>query len=319
MNLQQYILKRLLVAIPTLLAISLLVFSATRLMPGDTVDSQLAEAGGSLSEDDLDRLRSELGLDEPFVQQYFTWLAGIVTGDLGESLWSGRPVSESLSQSLPVTAELAIVSLVISTLISFPLGIVAAVNRNGPLDLVSRFLSLLGLSVPSFFSATLVLVALSKYLGWIPPLSYRSVLDDPWHNAQQMVLPSVILGYVLAAAGARMLRSSLIEVLAQDYVRTARAKGLRGRSVLLVHALRNALIPTVTVISLQFMAIMGGVVVIESIFALPGMGNLLLEAVRRRDYPVIQGVVLVISITVVAVNLLVDVTYTFLDPRVRVS
>jgi len=313
-----YMLRRLLLAVPTVLAIVFLVAMMMRLVPGDTVAAQIAEAGGNLSAQQKAQFRHQLGVDRSPVAQFGSWLSHAVRGDLGKSLWSSRSVAASLRQSVPVTLELAVLALIISAAIAVPLAVLAAVFRSGPIDLIAQVVALLGLSVPSFFTATLVLVLGSKYLHWIPTIRYRPITSDPLGNLEQFIIPALILGFILSAAATRMLRSSLVEALHQDFVRTAKAKGLRPRQVVMRHALRNAFIPTVTVIGVQLGAVIGGSVVIESIFSLPGIGRLLLDAVGRRDYPVIQGCILIVAGLVVVINLWVDFTYALIDPRIHV-
>jgi peptide/nickel transport system permease protein len=266
---------------------------------------------------DLDELRAKLGLNRPIYIQYFEWLGQIVRGNLGESLWTKRPVVEELLRRLPVSLELGILALIFAILIALPIGIIAAVRQDSIADYVSRSLAILGLSVPGFWIATLVVLLPAIWWGWSPPIQFTEFTANPWAHAAQFVIPAFILGIASAAAIMRLTRAMLLEVLRQDYVRTAWAKGVREGSVVLKHSLKNALIPVVTVLGIQVSQILGGTVIFESIFGLPGMGRFLFDAINQRDYPVIQGVNLIIVSVVVSMNLLVDAVYAYLDPRIR--
>jgi peptide/nickel transport system permease protein len=311
---KKYVLRRLLVAIPSLLIASLIVFSLPRMIPGDVVQLMLEEKAYGK---DLDELRAKLGLNRPIYIQYFEWLSQIVRGNLGESLWTKRPVIEELLRRLPVSLELGILALVFAILIALPIGIIAAVRQDSIADYVSRSLAILGLSVPGFWIATLVVLLPAIWWGWSPPIQFTEFTANPWAHAAQFVIPAFILGIASAAAIMRLTRAMLLEVLRQDYVRTAWAKGVREGAVVLKHSLKNALIPVVTVLGIQVSQILGGTVIFESIFGLPGMGRFLFDAINQRDYPVIQGVNLIIVSVVVSMNLLVDAVYAYLDPRIR--
>jgi len=311
---KKYVLRRLLVAIPSLLIASLIVFSLPRMIPGDVVQLMLEEKAYGK---DLDELREKLGLNRPIYIQYFEWLGQIVQGNLGESLWTKRPVVEELLRRLPVSLELGILALIFAILIALPIGIIAAVRQDSIADYVSRSLAILGLSVPGFWIATLVVLLPAIWWGWSPPIQFTEFTVNPWAHVAQFVIPAFILGIASAAAIMRLTRAMLLEVLRQDYVRTAWAKGVREGSVVLKHSLKNALIPVVTVLGIQVSQILGGTVIFESIFGLPGMGRFLFDAINQRDYPVIQGVNLLIVSVVVSMNLLVDAAYAYLDPRIR--
>ena len=313
---RKYILGRLLVAIPSLVIASLAVFSLPRIIPGDVVQLMLEEKAYGK---DLEDLRAKLGLNRPIYIQYFDWAGRVLRGDLGESLWTKRPVVEELARRVPVTLELGFLALFFALLIALPVGILAAIRQDTVVDYVLRSLAIVGLSVPGFWKATLVVLLPAIWWGWSPPIRFTEWSQDPWRHVVQFIIPAFILGIASAAAIMRLTRAQLLEVLRQDYVRTAWSKGLRERVVVLKHSLKNAVIPVVTVLGLQISAILGGAVIFEQIFGLPGMGRFLFDAVNQRDYPVIQGVNLLVVTVVVVVNLIVDATYALLDPRIRYS
>jgi peptide/nickel transport system permease protein len=313
---KSYLLKRLLVAIPSLLIASLIVFTLPRLLPGDAVQLMLEEKAYGK---DLDDLRHKLGLDRPIYIQYFQWLGDVVRGNLGESLWTKRAVSEELARRLPVTMFLGSMAIVFAVLIAIPIGVLAAVRADTLRDYVARSAAILGLSVPSFWLATLAIILPAMWWGWTPNLQFTDFGQDPARHIVQFMLPAAILGVASAAAVMRLTRAMLLEVLRQDYVRTAWAKGLRESVVVLKHSLKNAVIPVVTILGIQLAQIFSGTVVIESIFGLPGMGRFLFDAILQRDYPVIQGINLLVVSIVVVMNLIVDMLYAVLDPRIRYS
>jgi peptide/nickel transport system permease protein len=302
------------VAIPSLLIASLFVFSLPRLLPGDVVQLMLDEKAYGK---DLEDLRAKLGLDRPIYIQYFEWLGQVARGDLGESLWTRQPVLDELAHRLPVSLELGAFALLFSVIIAVPIGVLAAVRQDTLADYLMRSLAIVGLSVPGFWIATLAILLPAIWWGWSPPVRFTTWSADPWRHVAQFLLPAFILGIASAAAIMRLTRGTLLEVLRQDYVRTAWSKGLRERAVVLKHSLKNALIPVVTVLGIQVAQILGGTVIFESIFGLPGMGRFLFDAINQRDYPVIQGVNLLIVTVVVIVNLAVDALYAALDPRIR--
>ncbi|PYN51552.1 MAG: glutathione ABC transporter permease GsiC [Candidatus Rokuibacteriota bacterium] len=311
---RKYVLRRLLVASASLAIASLAVFSLPRLIPGDAVQLMLDERAYGK---DLEDLRAKLGLDQPIYLQYFEWLGRVVRGQLGESLWTRRPVIDELARRLPVSLELGLMALCFSISIALPVGIVAAVRQDSFADYVTRSLAILGLSVPGFWIATLAVLLPAIWWGWSPPIQFTEFSVDPWAHVSQFVLPAVILGVASAAAIMRLTRAMLLDVLRQDYVRTAWAKGVSERCVVLKHSLKNALIPVVTVLGIQVAQILGGTVIFETIFGLPGMGRFLFDAINQRDYPVIQGINLLIVSVVVVMNLTVDAFYAYLDPRIR--
>ncbi|PYN96555.1 MAG: glutathione ABC transporter permease GsiC [Candidatus Rokuibacteriota bacterium] len=312
--LQRYLAKRLLVAIPSFLIASLIVFALPRLIPGDVVSLMLEEKAYAR---DLAELRAKLGLDRPLHVQYVEWFGHVVRGDLGESLWTRRPVLEELARRLPVTLELGACSLVFAVIIALPIGVLSAIRQDTLSDYLARSVAILGLSVPGFWLATLVIVLPAIWWGWRPVAEYVEFGRDPIGHCVQFLLPGLILGIAAGAALMRLTRAMLLEVLRQDYVRTAWAKGLRERAVVFKHSLKNAFIPVLSVLGIQIAQIFGGTVIIETIFGLPGMGRFLFEAITQRDYPVIQGVNLVVVGAIVLVNLTVDALYAVIDPRIR--
>jgi peptide/nickel transport system permease protein len=312
----QYATGRVVASIPLLLLVCLLAFSVVRLVPGDAVMLMLAEMGNA-SPQQLSEMRAELGVDRPFALQFMVWLGGAVRGDLGRSIWTGRPVGREILRTLPVTAELAFFSIAISLLVAIPIGIGSAIWRNSALDYASRLLAMVGLSVPEFALATVALLVLSLYVGWVPSLVWTSPWQAPWRNLGTVAVPSVILGFSLAAVTMRMTRSAMLEVLREDYVRTARSKGLPERGVVIRHALKNAFNPIVTIIGIQARRLIGSTVVIETIFALPGLGRLTVDSLLNRDFIQLQGCILVIALAVILLNLLVDLSYAWLDPRIH--
>ena len=313
---RRYIVRRLLVAVPSLLIATFVIFALPRLIPGDAVQLMLEDKAYGR---DLEDLRAKLGLNRPLLEQYLTWLSRVARGDLGESLWTKRPVIEELQRRVPLSLELGFLSLLFAIALAVPVGVLAAARQDSAADYVLRTLAIVGLSVPGFWIATLALILPAVWWGWIPRRPFVELARDPVSHLANLVLPAAILGLASAAAIMRLTRVTLLEALRHDYVRTAWAKGLRERVVVLKHALRNALIPVVTVLGLQVSAVLGGTVIFETIFGLPGMGRFLFDAINQRDYPVIQGVNLFIVTVIVVVNLVVDACYALLDPRIRYS
>jgi len=312
----KYLARRLLLLIPTLIGMSLLIFLMLRLMPGDVVDV-LIGADTRVTPEEKDALRAELGLDKPIPVQYVNWLGEILQGNLGTSFRSFEPITHQLLRSLPITLEIAIFAIVLSVIVAVPLGIISAVRQNSAADFLANFAGLAGLSVPNFWLATMFLLITSLWLNWVPPVLWISPFDDLWGNLKQIFLPSLSLSVQLMAVEMRLTRASMLEVLRQDYIRTAWSKGLSERIVLMRHAIKNAFIPVITVIGMQFGTLMGGSVIIEQIFGLPGIGWMLLQGVFNRDYPVVQITSLFLALIFVFMNLLVDITYAFFDPRIK--
>ncbi len=311
---KKYFLKRLVAAIPSLLIASLIVFSLPRLIPGDVVDLMLEENAYAR---DRDELRAKLGLDQPLYLQYFVWLGNVMRGDLGESLWTGRPIVQELAYRVPVSLELGGMAVFFAVLMAVPVGVVSAIRQDTARDYVARSAAILGLSIPGFWLATLLIVIPAIYWGWSPPITFTTFSTNPCAHIAQFVLPAFLLGIASAAAIMRLTRAQLLEVLRQDYIRTAWSKGLRERVVVVNHGLKNAIIPVVTVLGIQIAQVLSGTVVFETIFGLPGMGRFLFEAISQRDYPVVQGINLVVVTVVVVMNLIVDLVYVLVDPRIR--
>jgi peptide/nickel transport system permease protein len=313
---KRYLLKRLVVAIPSLVIASLIIFTLPRLLPGDAVQLMLEEKAYGK---DVDDLRHKLGLDRPIYIQYFAWLGQIGRGDLGESLWTKRTVTEELRMRLPVTLLLGGMAACFAVIIGIPIGVLSAVRADTLRDYAARSAAILGLSVPGFWLATLVIVLPAIWWGWTPHLGFTEFSKSPSAHVLQFILPAFILGIASGAAIMRLTRAMLLEVLRQDYVRTAWAKGLREGVVVLKHSLKNAVIPVVTIFGIQFAQIFSATVIIENIFQLPGVGRFLFDAILQRDYPVIQGINLVVVSIIVLINLTVDLVYGVLDPRIRYS
>src|SRR5438034_8714192 len=313
-----YVIKRLLLIVPTLLGAATLVFLIMRVIPGDVAVLIFGgDAAGHIDAKQLAAMRQRLGLNDPLYVQFGTWLWGVLRFDFGTSLWTGRPVVEELLVRLPLSLELALLATTVSVLISIPLGMLAAVRQDTSLDYVIRVVSIGGLAIPSFWVGILCILALVIFFGWGPPLEFTPPWVNPWVNFQMMVWPVVTVGYRYAAVTTRMTRSTVLEVLRQDYIRTAWAKGLRERSVVIRHALKNAMLPVITLIGTEFAFLIGGLVVTETVFTLNGIGRFVVDAVAHRDYPVVQALIFLIAFGFVVVNLLVDLTYAWFDPRIR--
>ena len=313
---QAYIIRRLLALVPTLLFASLIVFVSMRMIPGDVIDLMMAQNDISTAQD-REAIEAALGLDQPMMRQYFRWLGDALQGDLGRSLWNNTRVSQQLIERLPVTFELGFLALLVALSMALPIGVYSAMRQDTLGDYVTRSFSLVMLAIPNFWLGTLVMVFPSVWWRWSPELEYTPFLEGPFKNLGQMLVPAIVLGLSLSAVTMRMTRTMMLEVLRQDYIRTARAKGIGEGLLVLRHALRNGLIPIVTLVGLQAPLLIGGAVIMEQIFVIPGMGSMLLDAVSQRDYPVVSGVFLVVGIGVLLINLVVDLSYGWLDPKVR--
>jgi len=311
----EFLVRRALISIVTLVVISLVVFTGVRMIPGDPARVM---AGTDADEAGLEEIREKYGLKDPVPVQYLRWVGLALTGDLGESIRTRQSVAWTVAIKLPITMELAGFAILIAIAVAIPAGVLAAVRRNSVWDLLASGISLCGVSVPNFWLGIMLILLISVRLGWLPASGFVPFWEDPLGNLQRMIMPAFVLGTALAAVLMRQTRNSMIEVLSADYIRTARAKGLAGRAVVFRHAIRNGLIPVVTVLGLQMGALMGGAVVTEQIFVVPGFGRLVVEAVFTRDYPLVQGVVLITASAYVLVNLAVDVSYSFLNPRIRI-
>ena len=311
----EFLVRRAFISAVTLLIISLIVFTGVRMIPGDPAR---VLAGTEADEAGIEEIREKYGLNAPLPVQYLRWLGLAASGDLGESIRTRTSVVWMVSTKLPITIELTCLSLLVAIAIAIPAGVVAAVRRNTAWDVVASGVSLCGVSIPNFWLGIMLILLVSVRFGWLPASGFVPVAEDPIGNLKRMLMPALVLGTGLAAVLMRQTRNAMIEVLSADYVRTARAKGLAQKAVVVRHALRNGLIPVVTILGLQMGALMGGAVVTEQIFVIPGFGRLIVEAVFTRDYPVVQGVVLITAASYVLINLLVDVSYTLLNPRIRI-
>ena len=312
----KYAIRRLVLAIPVLLLSSLIVFGLMRVMPGDALTALMAESG-NVGEKELAKLRKDLGLDRPYYRQYLIWLWQMVSLNPGDSIFTNEPIAVALKKAIPVTFELATLAMILGLVIAVPVGVLSAIRQDTPSDYAGRVVAVSGLSLPDFWLGTLVITFAAIWFRWIPPLGYTSFWESPTRNLQQFLLPAAVLGFRLSAATMRMTRSTVLEVLREDYVRTAWAKGLAGRVVVYKHALKNALIPVVTIVGGQLGTLLAGTFVVETIFALPGMGRLTVEAILFRDYPVVQTNIMLVAGILVTLNLLVDLTYAWLDPRIH--
>ena len=313
-----YVARRLLLSIPTLFIVSVLIFGMLRLVPGDVLISLLGE-GGRLSEEEQAVARARLGLDRPAIVQYFVWLGGILQGDLGDSLLTGQSVNSMVVRFFPVSLELVLLALFVAVLIALPLGILSAIYVDRWVDNSARLFSVVGISIPDFWLATIVVVVPAIWWGISPPLERISFLDDPIGHAGQFLLPAIVLGYGLSAIYVRVLRTTMLEVLGEAYLVTARSKGLAERVVVTRHALKNAFIPVISLMGTQLGRLLGATVILEVVFGLPGMGKLVFDAIRLRDYTVVQGAVMVFAVAMIVLNLLVDLSYGWLNPRIRYS
>jgi len=311
-----YVVKRVLIAGVTLLGMSLLLFVLMRLAPGNITDI-IFESAGYVDEGDRRKLEAELGIDRPVVVQYGRWLADFLRGELGKSYRYDLPAWEVIRPRLPVTLELAVLAMGFAVVLGVPFGVISAVRRGRPLDYALRVVSLAGLSMPSFWLAMVIILTLVRALGWIPSMTYVSPFDDLGANLAQFLLPALAVGYRSSALIMRITRSTMLEVLREDYIRTAWAKGQRGTQVVWRHALKNASLPVVTLIGIEFAFLIGGLIVTETVFNLPGVARYLVDAIQYRDYPIVQNLAMLIAIVVVFANLTVDLLYTWLDPRIK--
>ena len=314
-----YIAKRCLLFVPTLLMATMVAFLLLRVIPGDPALVKLAGETGdaSFTKEELHALRVKLGTDQPLYAQYGEWVWGMLRLDFGESMFFEEPVAKDLAAKFPITLELTVLAMVIATIIAVPLGLISAIKQDTPADYVARIISIGGVALPNFWVGILIVYFLVLLFAWMPPLGYASLWDDPLTNLQQFFFPALALGFYQMAFTARVTRSSMLEVYREDYTRTARGKGLAERVVILRHALKNALLPVVTITGYQFGRLLAGTVVIESIFMIPGMGKLLVDSVFHRDYTEVQAIVMVITVTVLLLNLALDLLYGWLNPRIR--
>jgi len=313
----RYTLNRILMMIPTLLGVAVLVFFMLRVIPGDVVEVKLRGDGGNVSQETLEMERHRLGLDKPLIAQFGDWMLGLATLDLGKSMWTDRPVVEEIATRLELSLQVAIMASIFAVLLAIPLGTTAALMRGTWVDYAVRIITIGGLSIPSFWFGMLIMITLLYLFNWLPPITFTPIYVDPLANLAQLVWPALAVGYRYCAVVARMIRSSLLEVLNEDYIRTARAKGVFEKLVISRHALRNALLPAITVIGIEFAFLIGGLVVTEQVFNLNGIGMLFVQSVSRNDFTLIQGMVMLIAAFYVAINLVVDLLYAVFDPRIR--
>ena len=316
----QYIIRRLLLFIPTMILATVMVFALFWIVPGDAAMMILTGEegeGGRVNTEDLEQLRKELGLDRPIHVQYGEWVFNLLKGDLGTSIWYRIPVMDELRDRFLVSMELAVMAILMAFVAAVPLGVISAVKQDTKVDYVSRIFALIGIAMPTFWIGILMVYGLAYFFNWLPPLGYASLWEDPLTNLQQLVFPALALAFHDLAFTARVTRSSMLEVMREDYVRTARSKGLRERAVIGRHALKNALLPVITVSGYQFGRLLGGVIIIESIFVVPGVGSFLIDSIIHRDFVVLQRVVLLTAAVVLFLNLVIDLFYGVLDPRIR--
>jgi len=314
----RYIVKRFLLMIPTLLGVAILAFVLLRLVPGDIVEARLMGAGGSFVTPEMIALeRAKFGLDQPLWRQFATWLWGLMRFDLGTSMWTGAPIVQEIKLRFALSLQVAVMATVVATLLAIPLGVLAALKQDTWVDYVVRVFSIAGLACPSFWLGILMILGLLIIFRWLPPMIYTPFWVNPWENLAQLIWPALAVGYRYSAVATRMTRSAMLEVLREDYIRTARAKGLWLKLILVRHALKNALLPVVTVIALEFAFLLGGLVVTEQVFNLNGLGLLFVEAVARRDYTLTQALVMLTASAFIFVNFLTDIMYGWIDPRIR--
>ena len=313
----RYIVQRLLLMIPTLLGVAILVFLMLRLMGGDPVEVMLRGEGANVSQEIIEAERIRLGLDQPMVVQFGKWIGGMLTGDFGVSMWTGNPVSAEIASRLELSIQVALMATFLAVLIAIPLGTLSALYKNTWIDHLIRIFSIAGLAVPSFWLGMIIILLLLSFFHWHPPVAFTPFFENPRHNLAQLIWPALAVGYRYSAVATRMMRSTLLEVLQEDYIRTARAKGVYERLVVVRHALANAMLPVVTVIGLEFAFLIGGLVVTEQVFNLNGLGKLFVQAVARSDFTMVQSLVLLVAVFFIVVNFIIDLLYAWLDPRIR--
>jgi peptide/nickel transport system permease protein len=313
-----YFIKRLLAIIPTLIFATMIVFFLVRLVPGDIIDLMVSQHDVSEVEVTRKTLEKALGLDVPIYVQYYRWMKAIILhGDLGNTLWVETPVTEEIIDRLPVTLELGVIGLIIGFSLAIPIGVYSAIRQDTAGDYIGRTIAILGVAIPGFWLGTMIVVYPALWWDWSPSIELYSLREDPWENFKMFIVPGAVMGFGLAGVTMRMTRAMMLEVLRQDYIRTAWAKGLRERIVIVRHALKNALIPVITLVGLYIPILVGGSIIMEQIFVLPGLGLLMIESINQRDYPIITGLMLLIGIVILVINLVVDLSYGFLDPKVR--
>ncbi len=313
----RYILKRVLYMIPTLFGVAAIIFLMLRVVPGDIVELKLRGDGAAVSQETIDAERTRLGLNRPVHEQFAEWMIGVATFDLGKSMWTETPVIDEISNRFTLTIQVAIMATIIAILLALPLGIISALYKDSWLDQIIRLFTIGGLAMPSFWVGMIIILTLLNVFNWLPPITYTPIWVDPIANISQLIWPALAVGYRYSAVLTRMIRSQIIEVMLEDYIRTARAKGVFERLVIGRHALRNALLPAITVLGLEFAFLIGGLVVTEQVFNLNGIGRLFVQAVTKNDFTLVQGIVMLIAVIFIFTNLLVDILYAYLDPRIR--
>jgi len=313
----KYVAKRLLLMIPTLIGVAVLIFFLMRVVPGDVVELRFVGESSFASKDNLDKERARLGLDKPLWRQFLDWMGGILRLDFGVSMWTGAPIIEEIRLRFALSLQLAIMSTLIAVLLAIPLGVIAALKQDTWVDYVVRIFSIAGLATPSFWLGIVFILLLLIVFHWLPPMVYTPFWVNPWQNLAQLIWPALAVGYRYSAVATRMTRSAMLEVLREDYIRTARAKGLWEKLILSRHALKNAMLPVLTVVALEFAFLMGGLVVTEQVFNLNGLGLLFVESVAHRDYTLTQALVMLVAFVFIVVNFLVDLAYAWIDPRIR--
>jgi peptide/nickel transport system permease protein len=312
-----YIAKRMLLVLPTLFGTALLIFFMLRVVPGDVVEVKLRGEGAVVSQEVIDAERERLGLNKPIIVQFGDWISGLATLDLGNSMWTGEPVTTEIGIRLPVSIQAAIMATIIAVILAVPMGTLSALYRDTSLDYMLRIFSMAGLAIPAFWLGMLVILALLWFFNWVPPVTFTPLWVDPVANLSQMIWPALVVGTRYSAMVARMVRSSVIEVMREDYIRTARAKGVRERVIVTRHAMRNAMLPAITVIGLEFAFLMGGLIVTEQVFNLNGIGQLFVQAVVHRDFILVQNLVMFVAVVFILTNLVIDILYAVFDPRIR--
>ncbi len=312
-----YLANRTLLMIPTLVGVAILIFFMLRVVPGDIVEVKLRGDGGSVTQETIEKERARLGLDQPMIVQFGQWMTGLATLNLGNSMWTDRPVVEEISLRLELTLQVALMATVIAILIAIPLGTLSALFKDTWIDYTIRIVTIAGLAVPSFWLGMIIILGLLYLFNWLPPITYTPFYVDPVANISQLIWPALAVGYRYSAVVARMVRSSIVEVMKEDYIRTARAKGVFEKLVVSRHAMRNAMLPAITVIGLEFAFLIGGLVVTEQVFNLNGLGRLFVQAISRNDFTLIQSIVMLIAVVFIVTNLVVDLLYAWLDPRIR--
>jgi len=313
----RFVIRRFALTIPTLIGVAVMVFFMLRILPGDVVEVKLRGEGAAVSQATLDAERKRLGLDKPLYAQFGDWMVGLVTLDFGKSMWTGNSVASEIGLRLELSLQVAVMATIIAVLISIPLGTIAALYRGSWIDHLIRTFAVAGLAIPSFWLGMLIILSLLIYFSWLPPITFTSFLVDPVANISQLIWPALAVGYRYSAVATRMMRSSVLEVMKEDYIRTARAKGVYEKLVVTRHALRNAMLPVITVVGLEFAFLVGGLVVTEQVFNLNGIGKLFVESITRGDYTMIQALVMLVAVVFIVVNLVIDLLYAQLDPRIR--